>query len=211
MITPKSQGGPYIALITIVCSWTFLMIALLGVSLLIWSRRIGKIGLGLDGYLTILALAMTVALIAQTTWAIVDEGQDDHEAEISRTKFALVIRSLLVNQTLWGLVNTLIRMSAIFFLKRIFGHALKWSVRSLLILSILYGLVVFLEIFLICRPMAVDWNAYNGGTCGDQIVSYLVLEVLGLLLDFTIVVVPIPWIWRLQIQWAQKLSLSIIF
>lgn len=92
MITPKSQGGPNIALITIVCSWTFLMIALLGVSLLIWSRRIGKIGLGLDGYLTILALAMTVALIAQTTWAIVDEGQDDHEAEISRTKFALVIR-----------------------------------------------------------------------------------------------------------------------
>lgn len=121
------------------------MIALLGVSLLIWSRRIGKIGLGLDGYLTILALAMTVALIAQTTWAIVDEGQDDHEAEISRTKFALVIRSLLVNQTLWGLVNTLVRMSAILFLKRIF--ALKWPVRSLLILSILYGLVVFLEIF----------------------------------------------------------------
>ena len=90
MISPDSQGGPDIALITIVCSWAFLVIALLGVSLSIWSRRI--IGLGLDTYLTILALATTMALIAQTTWAIVDEGQDSHETEISKTKFALVVR-----------------------------------------------------------------------------------------------------------------------
>ena len=92
MISPESQGGPDIALITIVSSWTFLVIALLGVSLLIWSRRKKKMGLGLDAYLTTLALATTIALIAQTTWAIVDEGQDNHEAEISRTKFALVVR-----------------------------------------------------------------------------------------------------------------------
>lgn len=48
--------------------------------------------LGRDDYLTIIALAMTIALIAQTTWAIVDEGQDDHEGEVSKTKFALVVR-----------------------------------------------------------------------------------------------------------------------
>ncbi len=92
MISPESQGGPDIALITVVCSWTFLVIALLGVSLLIWSRRKKKFGLGLDAYLTTLALATTIALIAQTTRAIVDEGQDSHEAEISRTRFALVVR-----------------------------------------------------------------------------------------------------------------------
>ena len=92
MISPKSQGGPDIALITIVCSWISLMIALLSVSLLIWSRRITKIGLGLDTYLTIPALAITIALVAQTTWAIVDQGQDSHEAEISKTEFALVVK-----------------------------------------------------------------------------------------------------------------------
>ncbi|KAF6238907.1 hypothetical protein HO173_002779 [Letharia columbiana] len=94
MISAESQGGPNIALITIICSWTFLVVALLGVSLLIWARRNTKIGLGLDDYLTVLALATTIALVAQTTWAIADEGQDDHEAEISRTKFAVVVRSL---------------------------------------------------------------------------------------------------------------------
>lgn len=92
MISPESQGGPNIALITIICSWTFLAIALLGGSLLVWARRMQKRRLGLDDCLTLLALATTVALVAQTTWAIVDEGQDNHEAEVSKTKFALVVR-----------------------------------------------------------------------------------------------------------------------
>ena len=118
-----------------------------------------------------------------------------------------------MNQTLWGLVNTIVRMSVILFIKRIFGasKSLKWIAWSLLVLSFLYGLVVLLEVFLICRPMAVDWNAHLDGTCGDQIVSYLILEILGLLLDFTILVVPLPFIWRVQISWAKKISFSIIF
>ena len=92
MISPDSQGGPNIALITIACSWTFLVIALFGVILLLWVRRIQKLRLGPDDYVIIIAFAATVALIAQTTWAIVDEGEDDHEAAIQRTKFSLVVR-----------------------------------------------------------------------------------------------------------------------
>ena len=91
MISPDSQGGPNIALITIVCGWTFLGVALLAVSLLIWARRIRR-HFGLDDYLTIIALATAIALVAQTTWAIVCEGQDNHEAEVSSSKFELVVR-----------------------------------------------------------------------------------------------------------------------
>ena len=75
-------------------------IALLCVSLLLWTRRIREIHLALDDYLTLLALATTVALIAQTTWAIVDEGQDKHEAEVLKTEFALVVRVGLLGKAL---------------------------------------------------------------------------------------------------------------
>ena len=230
MIPPESQGGPNVARITIICSWTFLAIAFLGACLLVWARRIQKRRLGLDDYLTLLALATTVALIVQTTWAIVDEGQDNHEAEVSKTKFALLVRvglfgmalllsylrnrqSLLVNQTLWGVANTLIRTSAILFFKKVFESRRSASIiaQSLLVMSILYGLVVFLEVFLICRPMAVDWNAHVDGTCGDQIVSYLVLEVLGLLFDLTIAAVSIPYLWALQMPLAKKCLTQLMF
>lgn len=73
----------------------------------------------------------------------------------------------------------------------------------------LYGLVVFLETFLICRPMAVDWNAHIDGTCGNQVVSYVVLEVFGLLLDFAILVLPLPVLWALKINLKGKTSLTI--
>ena len=67
-------------------------VALLGFSLLIWSRRMKKVSLGLDDHLMTLALVTTIALVAQTTWAVVCEGQGDHEAEVSGTKFALFVR-----------------------------------------------------------------------------------------------------------------------
>ena len=92
MISADSQGGPNIALITIVCGWTFLGVALLCVSLQIWARLVIKRIFGPDDCLTIVALATTIALVAQTTWAIVREGQDNHEAELSSSKFELVVR-----------------------------------------------------------------------------------------------------------------------
>lgn len=100
MISPESQGGPNIGLITIVCGWTFLVIALIGVSLMLWDRQIIKQRLSFDEYLTILALAMTIALIAQTTWAIVDEGQASHEAEVPKRKFAWAVRVCLCHLAL---------------------------------------------------------------------------------------------------------------
>ncbi len=111
------------------------------------------------------------------------------------------------------MVNTLVRISAILAIKNVFRHSTKVKLitRLLLVLSILYGLVVFLEVFLICRPMAVDWDAHVDGTCGNQIVSYLVLEGLGLLLDLTIAAVPIPFIWRLKMKLARKISITSMF
>ena len=86
-----------------------------------------------------------------------------------------------------------------------------WTTRLLLVIVILYGLVVLLETFLICRPMAVDWNAHINGICGDQVVSYLVLEVIGLCLDFAILVLPLPIIWRLSTSLRDKISITILF
>ena len=59
--------------------------------------------------------------------------------------------------------------------------------------------------------MAVDWDAHVDGTCGDQIVSYLVLEVLGLLFDTTIAAVSIPYIWALQMPRAKKVLIQVVF
>ena len=111
------------------------------------------------------------------------------------------------------MINTLVRISAIIQIKEIFG-IVKWISRTiglLLVIAILYGLVVLLETFLICRPIAVDWEAHVNGTCGDQVLSYLVLEILGLLLDFAILVVPLQGISRTHMSLRKKMLASFFF
>ena len=102
-------------------------------------------------------------------------------------------------------------MSAILLIIRIIPtRGFRLTAMVLLVVVILYGLVVFLETFLICRPMAVDWNTHINGTCGNQVVSYLVLEIIGLLLDLAILILPLPCIWRLAMPFRLKLSVSIL-
>ena len=119
-----------------------------------------------------------------------------------------------MNQTLWGIVNTFVRISALLFIMKGFVSivpGMRWVAWLLLLLCTLFGLAVFLEIFLICRPMAVDWSIQTHGTCGDQVVSYLVLEVIGLLLDFIILAIPILCIRRLNVKLARKMSIASLF
>ena len=64
---------------------------------MLWSRIQTPRPVRCDDYVIILALMVTIALVAQTTWAIVDEGQDSHESEVSKTKIALIVRVGLFN------------------------------------------------------------------------------------------------------------------
>ena len=95
MISPVSKGGPNIALLTIVCGWTFLVIAVAAFSLTLWAKEKRGGGVGYDDYPTVLALAATIALVSQTTWAIIIEAKDKHETELSKTMSALVVRVYL--------------------------------------------------------------------------------------------------------------------
>ena len=47
-----------------------------------------------------------------------------------------------------------------------------------------------LELFLICRPFSRQWDPDVTGACGNQKVSFIVIESLGLLLDVSILIMP---------------------
>lgn len=74
---------------TIVSSWTLTCIAIVLVSAVAWARNDYP---RIDDYTIYMAIIVTIVLVAQITWAIVDEAQDSHVIEVSRTQFALVAR-----------------------------------------------------------------------------------------------------------------------
>ena len=81
---------------------------------------------------------------------------------------------------------------------------------SLAVLSSIHGLSVALVACLICRPMSAAWDTTVRGTCGDQVLSYVVLEVLGLILDCGILIIPLPVVINIQLPVRKKLGVCCI-
>lgn len=63
---------------------------------------------------------------------------------------------------------------------------------------------------LICRPISANWDP-QAGTCGDAKSLDLFIGICNMILDVTIVVLPLPIVWKLQMTRAKKLALSAIF
>lgn len=79
-----------IGLITLVCSWTFTVIATLATGLSIRAPIPKQRSFRLEDCIQIAAYLVTVVLVAQITWAIVDESQDKHVTEIPRSQLVLI-------------------------------------------------------------------------------------------------------------------------
>ena len=107
-----------------------------------------------------------------------------------------------------------IKLSVLFYYRRIFPE------QQFRIICIFVGLVViawfiaymFLEFFT-CIPFAYYWNkAIPGGHCINQNhVAYYGTTPPDVLTNLALLVLPIPYLWRLQMQRAKKIAITVIF
>ncbi|KAI0392496.1 hypothetical protein F5Y17DRAFT_436238 [Xylariaceae sp. FL0594] len=219
--------------LTIIVGWILTVLALIAVALYIWSKYANRRSFrGADDILLYLSLFLSLALMAVTTWAVVVEGQGKHQPAESRSQFELVAKSLLVNEVLWGIVNTLMRIGAILFIRRVFIPRMRdtpdvhWysyklsdfdrvmdvGTRVLMSLSIAYGVGVFVTSLAICQPISASWDPTTpAGSCGNEIVAYLSLEIIAAILDLAITIAPLPRIARLKIPSQKRLTVLFLF
>lgn len=112
----------------------------------------------------------------------------------------------MANEILWTLVTMLIPINTGRLLTAIFDPLpiSRYLVNSLLTISIVHGLATVLATCLVCRPVAAARDNSVYGTCGDQIVAYVVLGSVGLLTDLVLVVLPPLLLRGLKLTWAEK-------
>ncbi|CAD6574099.1 MAG: hypothetical protein ASARMPREDX12_006380 [Alectoria sarmentosa] len=77
--------------------------------------------------------------------------------------------------------------------------------------TIYYTTNIFLTAFQ-CSPRAKIWNTLLPGHCfTDFYTLNFVTTVLNVVSDLAVLVMPVLWIWKLQMGWKRKLGLSLIF
>ncbi|KAI0183083.1 hypothetical protein EV127DRAFT_447991 [Xylaria flabelliformis] len=198
--------------LTIILGWVLTALALLSVILYIWSRGVDRTPPHhLDDILLYLSFLLSLALMSVTTWAVVVEGQGRHQSDESRSQFELAAKSLLINELLWGVVNTFLRIGAILFL-RIFtaNKHFNHTTIILLVASAAYAVAVIATSLAICQPISASWDQTVLGRCGNEIQAYLSLEIISAILDLVIVVAPLPTVMRIHLPLNRRLKLSVL-
>jgi hypothetical protein len=66
---------------------------------------------------------------------------------------------------------------------------------------------VLLTIFQ-CKPIAKNWNTQLPGTCTNTLQVQLATATINMLFDLSIVILPMPVLWRLQMPMKKKLMVT---
>lgn len=115
---------------------------------------------------------------------------------------------------LWAAANTLVKLSILHFYLTIFGLVtiFRYATYAVTALVLSFGVGLILEAFLNCRPFAARWNPLLHDTCGSFKTSLLADGIINIVIDLTIVILPMRLVWRLQkISQQRKIALTIVF
>ncbi|KAJ1715169.1 hypothetical protein NYO67_2714 [Aspergillus flavus] len=103
------------------------------------------------------------------------------------------------------------KVSVLVFYMRIFPsrnfHRAVWSI---VFIAAGYSVASVLANVLSCKPVDKAWYPTKTGYCMNRPVFYFANAGLGIFTDFATVIVPIPWLRRLQMPLRQKIAVSCI-
>ena len=75
-----------------------------------------------------------------------------------------------------------------------------------------FGIGLILQVFLICRPFAKNWDPLLPGTCGSIKTALLADGIINIVIDLAMIILPMPMVWQLQqMSQQRKLALTVVF
>lgn len=120
---------------------------------------------------------------------------------------------MLIGEVLWTVSVFLIRASVLQLYIRIFRtRSFRMTCYVVHAVNAVYSFSTIFATCLVCRPLAYNWDtSIPGGVCGDQKSLDLFIGIFNLFMDVTVVILPMPVLWGLQMATGKKLVLSGMF
>ncbi|KAJ5218124.1 uncharacterized protein N7498_000223 [Penicillium cinerascens] len=202
-----ARGWQMIEIVTVLVALCFISVVMRVVA-----RLQRRVGLGVDDYLSIVSMVlMTAMLIELCLWCTIG-GNGAHVKTLDAETMMNYWKIFLANQFTYFVLCPAIKISIICFYRRVFTTPkFRTFTFGLNCLIGAWGLVIFLACAGQCRPLRAYWDTSVKGTCFDANEFFIVNQAFNVLMDFIILVLPIPMIWGLHRAWQDKLALNGVF
>jgi hypothetical protein len=143
-------------------------------------------------------------------------GFGRHISTLSNEQVLLYTTLLYVGDYIFDTALSLTKLSGLLFLSRVFParanptwfNIALWTCYGLntaWLIGAIFGTVFF------CDPVQKAWNPFIEGTCGTQLNLFLGSAIPSVVIDFCILLLPVPKIWGLRIGAGKKFGLLIVF
>ena len=109
---------------------------------------------------------------------------------------------------------TFTKLSILLFYRRIFrGPMFEISVWILISIVVIWGISFFFATLLECVPIYQVWTTLYGQPrkCYEYLPMFYATAISNMIIDFLIIALPWPMIWRLQMPTRQKIAVGGIF
>ncbi|KAL6718754.1 hypothetical protein ACLMJK_002988 [Lecanora helva] len=187
--------------------------AIIAVCLRLAARKyFSKAGIWLDDYAIVLSLVIASGdYIDMIMW--VYRGVGKHIESTGPEGIRHFFLSLFVCEIFYTLTLCFTKCSILLFYLRIFGRT---NIRiSLVILALIiagWTIVVIAATIFQCNPVQGFWDKSINPTCSVNVYAFFIGNAVpNIVTDWALLLLPIPYIWRLHQSKAQKIALSGVF
>ncbi|KAF1942905.1 hypothetical protein EJ02DRAFT_421705 [Clathrospora elynae] len=185
-----------------------ILIATVSVGLRLIAKCIGN-RIDYSDYCIVAALLWNTALHACAMVLVTHGGFGLHVMEIYQ-RFgpdkATFFKGLMSFAMLWNATVCFSKLSVLLMYTALIPtpSMIKWA-RSIGALIVSWEICNIITALLICRPLAKIWDFKLLGTCGSQPDFYFAMGLINLITDAMIIILPMPYLYRLRLAWGKKL------
>ncbi|KAI9844190.1 MAG: hypothetical protein M1838_002293 [Thelocarpon superellum] len=170
------------------------------------ARQWTKVGFGPDDYTIVIALliawGMFVGNIYETRY-----GEGKHEIASTLDQLTAYAKVLFFEDLSYCTATLVIQTSFLLFYRRVFTmQSPPFRLAIYVIGAFAYAswISIFVATLLLCQPIAYNWDKSIDGTCVNPNAVFISGLSINLFTDLCIVLLPIPMIWQIQINRAEK-------
>ncbi|KAK3372727.1 hypothetical protein B0H63DRAFT_302890 [Podospora didyma] len=188
----------------------FTALALAIVSLRIYTRALVVRIVGPDDYVIILVMLGLIGYLTACMYQV-KYGLGDAVRLADLVEF---LRSLYVTIVLYNANQLLVKLSLILQYKRVFQTAsTKRFFLGLLTFFTVYALIAMTLTIFTCWPIPYYWDESieGGGKCLERDILHYTLAGFNIVIDFAILLIPLPFLRQLHIATRNKLILLGVF